>query len=66
VTRARRRSRSEHLDLLPTTAEAGLETWSTALIVDPRAQLRQITDLARRGLISPAEFERQRRKVADG
>ena len=42
-----------------------VEIWGTALIVDPRAQLREITDLVERGLVSLEEFERQRRKIAD-
>jgi hypothetical protein len=42
-----------------------VEIWGTALIVDPRAQLTEITDLVERGLVSLDEFERQRRKIAD-
>lgn len=36
------------------------------MIVDPSAQLSELADLVERGLMSPHEFERQRRKVADG
>ncbi len=60
------RSRRECPDLLPPNAAGTVETWSTRLIVDPSAQLGELAGLAERGLMSPHEFERQRRKVADG
>jgi hypothetical protein len=66
VNTRRRRSREECLDLLPAPGESALETWNAVLIVDPSAQLKEVTDLSRRGLLSPEEFERQRRKVAKG
>lgn len=60
------RSRRRHLDLLrrPQTSQ-GVDRWSTALTVDPQAQLEELADLVERGLMSATEFENQRRKVSD-
>jgi hypothetical protein len=33
--------------------------------VDPVAQLRELADLCRRGLLSPEEYEQQKAKVLD-
>lgn len=57
-------SRGGHLDLL---TEAPLEPavgdrWAV-LLIDPVAQVNELADLVARGLVSPEEFERQRRKV---
>ena len=65
MSRPTGRSRSQRLDLLRPYGLNNVEIWGTALIVDPRAQLREITDLVERGLVSLEEFERQRRKIAD-
>jgi hypothetical protein len=65
MTRPIGRSRSQRLDLLRPHGLNNVEIWGTALVVDPRAQLREITDLVERGLMSLEEFERQRRKIAD-
>ena len=57
-------SRREHLDLLSMTpSEVPLEDRWTALLIDPVAQLTELADLVARGLVTPEEFERQRRKV---
>ena len=66
VNRRGRRSRAECLNLLPAPDESDLEMWSAVVIVDPSAQLREVTELGRNGLLSPEQFERQRRKIADG
>jgi hypothetical protein len=65
MSRPTGRSRSQRLDLLRPYGLNKVEIWGTALIVDPRAQLREITDLVERGFMSLDEFERQRRKIAD-
>ena len=65
MSRPTGRSRSQRLDLLRSYGLNNVEIWGTALIVDPRAQLREITDLVERGFMSLDEFERQRRKIAD-
>ena len=65
MSRPTGRSRSQRLDLLRPHGLNSVEIWGTALIVDPRAQLREIADLVERGLVSLEEFERQRRKIAD-
>jgi hypothetical protein len=33
------------------------------MLIDPVAQLAELADLMERGLVSPEDFERQRRKV---
>jgi hypothetical protein len=57
-------SRAEHPDLLTRTRPANPpeDPWA-ALLVDPAAQLAELADLVERGLATPEEFERQRRKV---
>jgi hypothetical protein len=65
MSRPTGRSRSQRLDLLRPYGLNNVEVWGTALIVDPHAQLREITDLVERGFMSLDEFERQRRKIAD-
>ena len=57
-------SRREHLNLLSSTPSAVIveDRW-TALLIDPVAQVTELADLVARGLVSPEEFERQRRKV---
>ena len=60
------RSRDQRLDLLrPPQSDNSVDTWSTALTVDPEAQLREVAELIEQGLVSPAEFESQRRKISD-
>jgi hypothetical protein len=57
-------SRREHLDLLSSTpSEVTMEDRWTALLIDPVAQMTELADLVARGLVSPEEFKRQRRKV---
>ena len=57
-------SRREHLDLLSGTPSAvTVEDRWAALLIDPVAQVTELADLVARGLVSPEEFERQRRKV---
>jgi hypothetical protein len=65
MSRPTGRSRSKRLDLLRPYGLNNVEIWGTAFIIDPRAQLREITDLVERGLMSLDEFERQRRKITD-
>jgi hypothetical protein len=57
-------TRKEHCDLLAGTlpAAAAEDPWA-ALLIDPVAQLSELADLVERGLVSPEDFERQRRKV---
>lgn len=56
--------RREHPDLLvPAPGDRWLEDRSGALLVDPAAQMVELADLVERGLVSPEEMERQRRKV---
>jgi hypothetical protein len=57
-------SRREHLDLLSGTPTAVTvqDRWA-ALLIDPVAQMTELADLVARGLVSPEQFERQRRKV---
>lgn len=43
-----------------------IDRWSTALTVDPQAQLREVAQLVEQGLVSPGEFDAQRRKVSEG
>ena len=38
------------------------DRWA-ALLIDPAAQMAELADLVERGLVSPAELERQRKKV---
>ena len=47
------------------TATESRERWSTALTVDPGAQLREVASLVEQGLVSASEFDAQRRKVSD-
>jgi hypothetical protein len=58
------RSRRDNVDLLvgsgtPNRVEPRLEP----LLIDPAEQLAELADLVDRGLVSPEEFARQRRKV---
>lgn len=57
-------TREERPDLLTRTRPANPpeDPW-VALLLDPAAQLAELADLVERGLASPEEFERQRRKV---
>jgi hypothetical protein len=60
------RSRDQRLDLLRPPQSANSEDiWSTALTVDPEAQLREVAELVEQGLVSAAEFDSQRRKISD-
>ena len=43
--------------------EGPLEDRWAALLIDPAAQMAELADLVERGLVSPAELERQRKKV---
>jgi hypothetical protein len=57
-------SRRENLDLLSSSpVMATVEDRWAALLIDPVAQVAELADLVARGLVSPEEFERQRRKV---
>jgi len=57
-------SRSARPDLLPPVVrEGGAEGRWGVLLVDAAAQMAELADLVDRGLVSPEEFERQRRKV---
>jgi len=59
-------ARAQLLDLLkrPDSSSA-VEAWSTAVTVDPAAQLEELAELVEQGLVSATEYERQRRKVCD-
>jgi hypothetical protein len=60
------RSRDQRLDLLRSPQSANSEDmWSTALTVDPEAQLREVAELVEQGLVSATEFDSQRRKISD-
>jgi hypothetical protein len=60
------RSRDQRLDLLrPAQSADSVDTWSTALTVDPEAQLREVAELVEQGLVSATEFDAQRRKISD-
>ncbi len=60
------RSRHQRLDLLrPSQSLNSVDMWSTALTVDPAAQLREVAELVEQGLVSATEFDYQRRKVSD-
>ena len=60
------RSRHQRLDLLrPSQSSNSVDMWSTALTVDPAAQLREVAELVEQGLVSATEFDYQRRKVSD-
>ena len=60
------KSRDQHLDLLrPPQSANSVDTWSTAVTVDPGAQLRKVAELVEQGLVSATEFDSQRRKVSD-
>jgi len=58
------RSRKEHRDLLAGALPAVRteDPWA-AMLIDPVAQLAELADLVARGLVSPEDFERQRKKV---
>ena len=57
-------SRREHPDMLASApGEGPLEDRWAALLIDPAAQMAELADLVERGLVSPAELERQRKKV---
>ena len=60
----RTRSRDECVDLLVREPPSWTtsDTW-LRLLVDPAAQLRELSALAAQGLLSAEELERQRRKV---
>ena len=57
-------TRADRPDLLTRTRPANPteDPWA-ALLLDPAAQLAELADLVERGLATPEEFERQRRKV---
>ncbi len=60
------RSRKKRLDLLrPPQSANSADMWSTALTVDPEAQLREVAELVEQGLVSATEFDSQRRKISD-
>ncbi len=60
------RSRDQRLDLLrPPQSANSVDMWSTALTVDPEAQLREVAELVEQGLVSATEFDSQRRKISD-
>ena len=60
------RSRDQCLDLLrPPLSANSVDTWSTALTIDPEAQLREVAELVEQGLVSATEFDSQRRKISD-
>lgn len=57
-------SRREHPDLLGRgAAQDPFEDRSATFLVDPAAQMVELADLVARGLVSPEEMEKQRRKV---
>jgi hypothetical protein len=56
-------SRRGHIDLLTTSAGLTVEDRWAALLIDPVAQLEELSDLVDRGLVSPEEFQRQRTKI---
>jgi hypothetical protein len=60
------RSRHQLLDLLrlPPTTDS-VERWSTALTVDPQAQLGEMVQLVEQGLVCLAQFDDQRRKISE-
>jgi hypothetical protein len=66
MRRTTRGSRMERYDLLPGRLPAARaeDPWA-AMLIDPVAQLAELADLVARGLVSPEDFERQRRKVFD-
>ena len=57
-------SRHGNRDLLtnPPSHLKAEDRWA-ALLIDPVAQLNELADLVARGLVSPEEFERQRKKI---
>ena len=63
------RSRSSgrtHPDLLAAApSDARAEDRWAARLIDPAAQLAELADLVARGLVTPEEFERQRKKIFD-
>jgi hypothetical protein len=60
-------SRQEHPDMLKGRPGDGSseDRWAV-LLIDPAAQMAELADLVARGLVSPADLERQRRKVFGG
>ena len=59
-------SRREQPDLLARApSEATVQDRWAALLIDPVAQVTELADLVARGLVSPEDFERQRRKIFD-
>jgi hypothetical protein len=63
----RRGLRADGPDLLcrPPSGAGPTDRGWAALVVDPVAQLRELSDLRRRGLLSPEEYELQKAKVLD-
>ena len=57
-------TRQAHPDVLERTPGnvAPEHRWA-ALLIDPVAQIAELADLVERGLVSPADLERQRRKI---
>ena len=57
-------SRQAHPDVLERAPGEGApeHRWA-ALLIDPVAQMAELADLVERGLVSPADLERQRRKI---
>jgi hypothetical protein len=57
-------SRREHPDLLASApSEVAVQDRWAALLIDPVAQVTELADLVDRGLVSPEDFERQRKKI---
>ena len=57
-------SRRDHPDLLPSPpSEVAVQDRWAALLIDPVAQVTELADLVDRGLVSPEDFERQRKKI---
>ena len=64
MRRVRSGSRSSYPNLLiglPSTRHLD-DRWAD-LLIDPAAQVAELADLVERGLVSPEQFERQRRKI---
>jgi hypothetical protein len=61
----RRRTASAH-NLLVRSPVLASATPSTQAVIDIVDQLEELVALYHGGLLSPAEFERQKRKVLDG
>jgi hypothetical protein len=57
-------TRHDHPDLLGwASGDDPSDDRSATFLVDPAAQMVELADLVARGLVSPEELERQRRKV---